>query len=203
MHPQPREAEFVREQLLGSNQSEEPVGRPLLAPCQLAQPELARAPSWPPAGPVMNIDGTSFMSSLRTGFLPRARQQFRNASGFVECQDSRQRQMDSPSNLCGPSRAQRSPGRFSHPTFAWGKLSIPSPSAWAFYQSNALSTFSTWTSGRTFKQFLFAEIFTSVAGLSLGTWTSAADADTGRARKGCSGSRDCQALSPQEQLSPG
>ena len=52
------------------------------------------------------------------------------------------------------------------------------PRAWAFYQPDALSTLSTWTSGRRFKIFLFAKIFNSVAGVSLGTWVTVAHAGT-------------------------
>lgn len=48
----------------------------------------------------------------------------------------------------------------------------PVPERPAFYQSDALSTLSTWTSGCTFKKFLSAEIFNSVAGVPLETWAS-------------------------------
>lgn len=57
------------------------------------------------------------------------------------------------------------------------------PRAWAFYQSNPLSTLSTWTSGRTLKIFLFAKIFNSVAGVSLETWATVARAGTSHASK--------------------
>lgn len=53
-----------------------------------------------------------------------------------------------------------------------GHILNPVPQCRALYQSDALSTLSTWTSGCTFKKFLSAEIFNSVAGVPLETWAS-------------------------------
>lgn len=154
------EAEFARKQLLCVTQSQEPGHRATSAPCHRCPfckppgPAPALVLPGPPAGPAMNIDGTAFVTRVPLGPLQSGRS--RDLPGFVVCQDMRRRQMDTLlQTSVRPGTAQRSPGCFQYHTLASGPVFNPIYQGLGlfFYQSNALSTLSTWTSGRTSKFF--------------------------------------------------
>lgn len=156
------EARFARKLLLSSSRSKDPVAA---AP---PREPLTQAPRLPGHRRPSHEYGWCFLCdqplSLRSGSAAE-RPAPRDASSFVERQDTGRRQMD--------ARLQTSAARAAHkggpdvsPVMrsprARSKSRSPRP---AFYQSDALSTLSTWTSGCTFKKFLSAEIFNGVAGV--------------------------------------